>query len=77
MITETWFNDRALFVLESYNHFIKNRQVISHGGVEIYVRTDIEAMEELELPKDGEMVWCNITLNKESLVVGCIYRPLH
>jgi hypothetical protein len=23
------------------------------------------------------MVWCNVILNKESLVVGCIYRPPH
>jgi len=77
LITETWFNNKSLVVLEGYNHFIKNRQAISHGGVAIYVRKDIIAMEELNISDDGEMIWCNLTLNKESLIVGCIYRPPH
>jgi len=77
LITETWFNNKSLVVLEGYNHFIKNRQAISHGGVAVYVRKDIIAMEEHNISDDGEMIWCNLTLNKESLIVGCIYRPPH
>ncbi len=77
LITETWFNTKSLVLLDGYNLFVKNRQAISHGGVVIYVREDILAMEELELQDEGEMVWCKIILPTEFLLVGCIYRPPH
>jgi len=77
MITETWFNHKSLVVIDGYNQFIKNRQAVSHGGVAIYVRKDIVSITETGIPDAGEMVWCNIRLEKESLVVGCIYRPPH
>jgi len=77
MITETWFNAKTLIVLEGYNHFAKNREATNGGGVVIFVRNDLKAIELQINTKGAEMVWCNILLGTESLIVGCIYRPPH
>ena len=80
MITETWFNDKSITNLSNYKAFIKNRGVVRGGGVAIYVRNDLRAFDitdEILNFNYGEMIWCRVQTDNESIIVGCMYRPPH
>jgi hypothetical protein len=79
MVSETWFNIRTLKEVNGYQLFAKDREQIKGGGVAIYVRDDLICSElNLSMVRNGklvEQVWCSVNLNKERVIVGCIYRP--
>ena len=81
LVCETWFNESSITNLVNYNIFSKNRNndlKKCGGGVAIYVRNDLHAMDvtdQLLNPNDAEMVWCGVGSGVDSVLIGCIYRP--
>ncbi len=81
LVCETWFNESSIINLVNYNIFIKNRKTDLKkcgGGVVIYVRNDLHAMDvtdQLLNPNGAEMVWCGVGSGVDSVLIGCIYRP--
>ncbi len=50
------------------------------GGVAIYVRDDLQSAEAPGFSSQNcpsEQVWCTIRINKENILLGCLYRPPH
>jgi Reverse transcriptase (RNA-dependent DNA polymerase) len=76
-ITETWANESSSLTMDGYKMFQRNRS--GHGGgVAIYVSdelksfdTSIPALQNLDI----EQTWCTVSIGKELLLVGCLYRP--
>ncbi len=78
LITETWFAENSINNINNYTLFSKHRPLKPGGGVAIYARNDIHAVEANHLIKPAEQIWCSILVSKrETILVGCIYRPLH
>ena len=78
LVTETWINALSISQLSNYKLFCKNRETIRGGGVAIYVRRDLMCFDVSDAALSdtkSEQVWCNIKVNDESIIVGCIYRP--
>ncbi len=78
LVTETWFNALSISQLNNYKLFCKNRETIRGGGVANYVRRDLMCFDVSDAAlceTRSEQVWCNIKVNDESIIVGCIYRP--
>ena len=78
MITETWFNIKSITSVDNYSLFFKNREQIKGVGVAVYVRNDIESFEIIEKGFDNlqsEQIWCRVVIARESILIGCIYRP--
>ena len=78
LITETWFNTLSICKLDNYNLFCKNREAVRGGGFAIYVRSDLESFEFSDGTLSNtrsEQVWCFVKVNKETILVGCVYRP--
>ena len=74
-ITETWFTTNSVSYLSNYQSFRADR--ISHGGgVAIFASNSLSIAI---LPKFqntiSEQLWLNLKLGKDSLILGCIYRP--
>ena len=74
-ISETWFNNSSLTHLENYTLFSLNREQVRGGGVAIYIRSDLEALEVNFAGVISEQIWCQIHLGQHKLLVACIYRP--
>ena len=74
-ITETWFSDISITHIAGYSVYRHDR--ISHGGgVAIYVRNDIECAQlDCISFYTSEQLWLEVRLNREKIILGCIYRP--
>ena len=81
--TETWFDSHSVFNIDNYQLFYRSRPDSARGGgVAIYVRQDLIALEIIEtseseifLSADCEQIWCQIKVGTENILIGCIYRP--
>ena len=77
-IAETWFNQESARQINGYNLFYSDREMIRGGGVAIYVRSYITALETTDpilTDIKTEHVWCSVKIGSDSILVGCIYRP--
>ncbi len=78
LITETWFTSSSICQVANYKSFFRHRDIVRGGGVAIYVRCDLESFDVCDMSlcnTRSEQVWCRVKLNKETLLIGCIYRP--
>ena len=76
MVTETWFNQKSIKSIPNYTLFNKDREQIIGGGVAIYIRNDLSAVEVGEdglATAVGEQVWCNVITNSDSLLINWLY----
>ena len=75
--TETWFNERSDTIVNGYQLHRTDRNS-KGGGVAIYVKNEIVSFN-VSLPelnsKNIEQLWITIRYGKESILLGCIYRP--
>ena len=78
LITETWFNETSITNLDNYHLYDKRRNQCRGGGVAVYIRNDIvsnEITDKTLTSNKIEQIWCNIKTNRDSILIGCIYRP--
>ena len=78
-ITESWAHSGIFdgeLMLPEYDLFRKDRQVDRQGGgVLLYVKSRLNAVEVMPTSKFPEQVWCSITNNKNvKLLIGVVYR---
>ena len=78
-ITETWANSNVLdseLILPGYDMFRKDRPVSRDGGgVLLYVRKDLHAVEFIPETKFPEQIWCQIQDSKcNKFLIGICYR---
>ena len=79
-VSETWFNDQSVVNIDGYNCFRRDRKSKKGGGVCIYARNS-DSLSFRETNHDQlnsssiEQVWCVVDTGKESILLGCIYRP--
>ena len=77
LIAETWFGSQSAPGIQGYSLYRKDRPTRG-GGVAIYVRSELVVVEVVDdaLCSDGvEQVWCGVSVGKDRILVGCIYRP--
>ena len=80
-ITETWFDEDSSISLPGYDLFRSNRQSQRGGGVAIYTKssTSIVASEIdssfFSTTPSSEQLWCKLSVGREGILLGCIYRP--
>ena len=74
-ITETWFTSESVVNLPNFNVFRSDRA--SHGGgVGIYINNKFSVNElNCMTNSHSEQLWLCVETNKESTIIGCIYRP--
>jgi hypothetical protein len=79
-VSETWFNDQSVVNIDGYKCFRRDRKSKKGGGVCIYTRnsdsfsfrdTNHEQLNSSSI----EQVWCVADTGKESILLGCMYRP--
>ena len=79
-ITETWLQQEILnesITIPNFdNLYRKDRRNDAHGGVAIYVRSDLLSKQRKDLEIENlEAVWCEIMLGKKRILIGTFYRP--
>lgn len=80
-ITETWLNtsDKHLISevnIPGYNTFLNCRENKRGGGVILYVKNSISAIEIEKVNRPGyESVYVKLKVNRKNLIVATIYRP--
>ena len=80
-ITETWFTEISIVMLDNYTLFRLDRK--GHGGgVAIYIHNDLNGSEITDVhlskkipTKDSEQLWIKVNTGKEQILLACIYRP--
>ena len=76
-ITETWFDEESQIILPSYKFHFQNRG--ARGvGVAIYTINNIIASEvqiNILNSTEIEQIWRIISIGKENIFIGEIYRP--
>ena len=78
LISETWFNQSSLTQLNNYSLYSRNRETVRGGGVAIYIRNDLKSYEVNDSALSNpncEQIWCHLSVGKDSVLIGCIYRP--
>lgn len=78
LISETWFNEESIRNVDGYAIYYKDRNNRIGGGVCIYIRDNIKhrptRIKRLNDSKIEE-IWCEIEIEEEKILIGCIYRP--
>ena len=76
-ICETWFKPDSPLHIDGYTLFHLSREC-AKGGVAIYTNKNLITYQvsnkEINIA-GSEQIWCGITIGKERLLAGCIYRP--
>ena len=76
-ISETWFSETSDTTISGYRLYNRNRDRRG-GGVAIYVQENLNCsitkIDQLNSNKI-EQIWIKLKFQKESLLLGCIYRP--
>ena len=84
LIAETWFREDSCPNIDGYRLFRKDRKNRIGGGVCIYIKSSINAYMFQEFNSvnisnneddEVESVWCMIEVEKEKIMLGCVYRP--
>ena len=79
-VSETWFDRNSLTNLDNYQLFRRDRNKsncisVKEGGVCIYVKCDLCAMEiaDEQLNSEAcEQVWCGLKIGSDSILIGYI-----
>jgi len=82
MVTETHFHNQSSVIIDGYSIYRRDRGTPC-GGVAIYIQDGLEHGEPVdkEISKLGhgkdttEQVWCYVKTEKDSILIGCVYRP--
>ena len=79
-ITETWLegNTCDLFKLNGYSAFHLTRSNRSHGGISVYVKSDLKVtrIQDLSVVNDDlEVLTLELSLGNKKLSICTIYRP--
>ena len=79
-ITETWFTHNTTYSDIQINGFgspfRKDRPGDGHGGVAVYIKSEIPCMRRQHLEiLNLECVWIEIRLPSKRLLIGTFYRP--
>lgn len=80
-LTETWLmnNNSGLLDILNYNMYVKNRTHHQHGGLALYIRTDLNVKVRDDLSVNKEMVFeCFVTevdKNGDPFFIAVCYRP--
>ena len=80
-ITETWLNINEKHLVSEinipgYNMFLNCRETKRGGGVILYIKDTINAMEVNKTNRSAyESVYVKIKINKKLLIIATIYRP--
>ena len=80
LVCETFLKDDTehLFKIPGYNLITKNRQLLSKGGVAMYIKDQIhfKLLENLSIFHEGEFesIFIETTLHNKRYVVGEVYR---
>ena len=79
-ITETGFTELLIASLSNYYLFRKDR--LTWIRVCIYIRKDLnstdvpdEKLNKILSGSTSEQLWKSVSLGKEKILIGCIYRP--
>ena len=80
-ISETWFSEISVVSLANYRLYRRDRRGIG-GGVAIYIHNNVvsselrdEGLREALGRELAEQVWCQVEVNGERVLLGCVYRP--
>ena len=81
-LSETWFNSNMKdsdVMLDGFRAPFRNDRITdNHGGVAVYVKSNIACTRRTDLEIQGiECVWIEIRLKSKRLLVGTFYRPLN
>lgn len=77
-MAETWLTPAITdgeLEIPHYKLYRKDRIGQTGGGVGIYCHDSVVARRRQDLETDIELLWLEITGLKESMLVGCCYRP--
>ena len=70
-VAETWFSEFSVSNIAGYTLYRKNRESLhGHGGVCIYVRSDLNSFEILSIGENDrrvEQIWCGIRRGEEKV----------
>ena len=78
-ITESWLDGRTSdedINIENFKLFRRDRPVDHHGGICVYVRSNIFSRRRnyLELP-NLECIWVEVSIQNKKQLIGTFYRP--
>jgi len=78
--TETWLNPNIypsdLLFPSFHTPFRRDRQSDPHGGIIVYVKSDIFVFERRDLEvNDVECLWLELKIKSRRLLFGTFYRP--
>ena len=78
-ITESWLDGRTSdedINIENFKLFRRDRPGDYHGGICVYVRSNIFSMRrnDLELP-NLECIWVEVSIQNKKQLIGTFYRP--
>ena len=78
-VNETWLDSSIAdneIAIPGFNIFRRDRPKGSHGGVALYVRSELQPFLMVNLYDEiVESVFVKIKLGSRSILVGSIYRP--
>ena len=79
-LSETWLHnnisDQEIIIQNFSNPYRKDRNQDAHGGVAIYVRSNINSKQRKDLEiEELEATWCELLLGQKKILVGVFYRP--
>ena len=76
-ICETWFKPDSPLNIDGYTLYHLSRES-AKGGVAIFAKNNLITYEVpiKDIDTTGsEQIWCGITIGKERILSGCVYRP--
>ena len=78
--TETWLNPNInssdLLFPSFHTPFRRDRESDPHGGIIVYVKSDIFVLERRDLEvNDVECLWLELKIKSRRLLIGTFYRP--
>ena len=76
-VCETWWTEKSATNIPGYNLYRKDHHFSRGGGLEIYIRDNLNSYpvnEKCLLEENVEKKWCVIEVGKEKILCGCIYR---
>ena len=78
-LTETWLDRRTAdetLNLEGYKFYRRDRDGDCHGGVCVYVNSNVHSRRRTDLEQpDTECIWVEVTTNHRKFLLGTFYRP--
>lgn len=76
VLTETWLHSNILNeeLIPPEYVIVRKDRLTRGGGVAIALKNNISCLQ-LDEQGSAEMLWCKITIDNTSLLIGAVYRP--